>query len=79
MITFTRLPEIAEVYGTINPFSTTSRYKRHQNKVKVKGLGRNSSYLAGFLILFFSCSLKQFNQLAKKNTVLKFFFSSIKS
>ena len=30
----------------------TRRYKRHQNKVKVKGLGRNSSYLAGFSIFF---------------------------
>ena len=27
-------------------------YKRHQNKVKVKGLGRHRSYLAGFSILF---------------------------
>ena len=36
----------------INPFSATRHYKRHQNKVKVKGLGRNSSYLAGFSIFF---------------------------
>ena len=36
----------------MNPFSATRGYKRHQNKVKVKGLGRKSSYLAGFSILF---------------------------
>ena len=36
----------------LNPFSTTRRYKRHQNKVKVKGLGRNNSYLAAFSIFF---------------------------
>ena len=35
-------------------FSSTRRYKHHQNKGKVKGLGRNSSYLAGFSIFFFS-------------------------
>ena len=32
----------------IDPFSATRRYTRHQNKVKVKGLGRKSSYLDGF-------------------------------
>ena len=36
----------------INPFSTTRRYKHHQNKVKVKGWGRNSSYLAAFSNFF---------------------------
>ena len=50
--------------------------KRHRNKVSVKGLGRYSSYLAGFSILFHG-SMKKFNQLAKKN-YLKF-FSSIKT
>ena len=37
----------------------------HQHKVKVKGLGRSSSYLAGFSH-FFHGSMKKFNQLAKK-------------
>ena len=37
----------------INPFSATRHYKRHQHKVKVKGLDRNSSHLAGFSIFFF--------------------------
>ena len=48
-----------------NPFSATRHYKRHQNKVKVKGLGRKSSNLpaAGFSI-FFHGSMKKFNQLA---------------
>ena len=55
----------------INPFSTTSHCKRHQNKVKVKGLGRNSSYLAGFFFFFFHGSMKKFYQLAKRN-YLKF-------
>ena len=27
-----------------NPFSATRRHKRHQHTVKLKGLGRNSSY-----------------------------------
>ena len=36
----------------VNPFSATRRDSRHQNKVKVKGLGTNSSYLAGFFIFF---------------------------
>ena len=38
---------------SVNPFSATRRYECHQNKVKVKGLDRNSSYLAGFSIFFF--------------------------
>ena len=59
-----------------NPFSVTGRSKRHQNKVRVKGLGRNSSYLAGFSI-YFHGSVKKFNQLAKKNCLK--FFSSIKT
>ena len=54
----------------LNPFSTKRRYKRHQNKVKVKGLGRNNPELAGFLL--FHGSLKKFNQLAKKH-YFKFF------
>ena len=29
--------------GFINSCNATIRYRRHQNKVKVKGLGRNSS------------------------------------
>ena len=51
--------------NSINPFSATTRYKRHQNKAKVKGLGRKSSYLAAFS-MFFHGSVKKFNQLAKK-------------
>ena len=64
----------------INPFSATRLYKRHQNKVKVKGLGRNSSFSAGFSIFFFFFhgSMKKFNQLAKKK-LLKIFLSSIKT
>ena len=38
--------------GYFSPFNATRCYKRHQNKVKVKGLGRNSSYLAGFSDFF---------------------------
>ena len=30
----------------LKPFSATRRYRRHRNKVRVKGLGSNSSYLA---------------------------------
>ena len=56
----------------INPFSVTRRYKRHQNRVKVKGLGRNSSYLVGFSISFFHGSMKKFNQLAKKKVFKNF-------
>ena len=48
-----------------NPFSATRRYQCHQNKVEVKGWGRNCSYLAGFPI-FFHGSMKKFNQLDKK-------------
>ena len=61
------------------PFSATRRYKRHRNKVKVEGLGRNSSYLAGFyfFIFFFYDSMKNFNQVAKKIKLLKNFLSSI--
>ena len=33
----------------VDPFSATRRYKRHQNKAKVKGLGRNSPYFSFFL------------------------------
>ena len=44
----------------VNPFSATRRDSRHQNKVKVKGLGRNNSYFAGFSI-FFHGSVKKFN------------------
>ena len=51
----------------LNTFSATRRDSRHQNKVKVKGLGRNSSDLAGFSIFFFHGSMKKFSQLAKKN------------
>ena len=52
-------------------FSITRCDSHHQNKVKVKGLGRNSSELAGFSI-FFHGSIKKFSQLAKKN-YLNFF------
>ena len=50
-----------------NPFSTARRSKRHQNKVKVKGLGKNGSYIAGFIIFFFHGSVKKLTQLAKKH------------
>ena len=60
-----------EIFLHINPISATRRDSRHQNKVKVKGLGTNSSYVAGFSILFHG-SMTKFNQLAKKN-YLKFF------
>ena len=49
----------------VNPFSATRSDSRHQNKVKIKGLGGNSSYLAGFSI--FHGSVNKFNQLAEKN------------
>ena len=40
---------------------------------RVKGLGRNSSYVAGFSI-YFHGSMRKFNQLAKKKKdYLKFF------
>ena len=55
----------------VNLFSATRHYKCHQKKVKVKGLGRNSSYLAGFSI-FFHASMKKFNQLTKKKKYLYF-------
>ena len=55
--------------SNVNPFSATRRYKHHQNKVKVKGSGSSSSYLAGFFIFFFHGSMKKFNQLAKKNKI----------
>ena len=54
-----------KVVMTVNPFSAKRRYKRHQNKVKVKGLARSSSYLAAFSIVFHG-SVKKFNQLAKR-------------
>ena len=44
-----------------------------KTRSKVKGLGRNSSYLAGFPFFFFQGSMKKFNQLAKKKNDLKFF------
>ena len=53
----------------LNPFSATRHCRRPQNKVKVKGLGRNNSYLDGFSFSFFHGSIKKFNQLTKiKNT-----------
>ena len=66
------------VYGIRmgSPLSATRCSKRHQNKVKVKGLGKNSSYLAGFSIFFFHGSIKKFSQLAKKKkkiNKIKFF------
>ena len=63
------------VFGTshFNTFSATRRYKRHQNKVKVKGLGRKSSYLDGFSD-FFHGSMKKFNHFAKKK-LLKMFLA----
>ena len=57
-----------KIYTKINRFSATRRCKCHQNKVKVKGLGRSSSYLAGFSI-FFHDSMKKLNQLANKKNI----------
>ena len=65
--------------NNINPFSATIRLKRHQNKVKVKGLsrnnkvkvkglGRNRSYLAGFSIFFSWFYEKVVSWLKKKAT-----------
>ena len=66
--------EFSTIY--FNPSSTTRRYKRHQNKVRVKGLGGKSSYLVGFLNFFF-CKVLWKNSISrlKKNT----FLSSIKT
>ena len=50
----------------INSFSSTRRYKRHQNKVRVKGLC-SSSHLAGFSNVFCG-SIKNFNPFAKDKT-----------
>ena len=52
---------------SLNPFSAIRRSKRHQKNVKVKGLSRNSLYLAGVFI-FFHGSVIKFNQLGKKET-----------
>ena len=46
---------------TTDPVSATKRYKHHLNKVTVMGLGRNSSYLAGFSI-FLHGSTKKFGK-----------------
>ena len=54
-------------------FSATRRYK-HQNKVRVKGLGKNSSYLAGFLF-FFMVLWKSSNSWLKQKTTQIFFLS----
>ena len=52
MICLDKFPRtLKSIKRNINPFGPMSRYKRHQNKVK--GLGRNSSYLAGFFFFFF--------------------------
>ena len=45
--------------------------------VKVKGLGRNSSYLAGFSISF-SWFYEKVQSLGKKKKLLKIFLSKIK-
>ena len=49
--------------ATVNLSSTTSRDSRHPNKVKVEGLGRNSSDIAG----------------GGEKKLLKIFLSSIKT
>ena len=57
-----------------NPFASTRHYRRHQNKVRVKGLRRKSSYLAAFFyFFFFHGSARKLNPLARKNYFLKFF------
>ena len=69
-------------YFIFNPFSATRRYKHHQNKVKVKGLGRKSSYLAGFSIFFSHGSMKKLSvgkKKKKKKKLLKIFLSSRKT
>ena len=55
----------------LNLFSATRCYKHHQNKVKVKGLGRNRSYLAGFFIFSMVLSKSSISWLKKND--LKFF------
>ena len=49
----------------VNPFSATRHDSCHQNKVRVRGLGGNSSYLAGFFF-FFHGSMIKFNQWTEK-------------
>ena len=67
------------IYPTMNfnPFRATRRYKRHQNKVKVKGLGKNSSYLAGISIFFHGkSSISWLKKKRKKKKKKKTKFSS---
>ena len=47
-----RVHYLKKLRKDFNPFSATRHDKRLQ-KVKVKGLGRKSSYLAGFFLFFF--------------------------
>ena len=65
------------VLVTINLSASQDVIHVIKTKVKVKGLGRNSLFLAGFSI-FFHGSMKKFNQLAEKK-LLKIFLSSIKT
>ena len=47
---------MVDMKAYINPFRlSATRHNKHRqnNKVKVKGLGRKNSYLAGFSIFFF--------------------------
>ena len=67
---------------TLSAPQESRRDSPHQNKVKVKGVGRKSSYLAGFSFFFFLGSMKKFNQLAKKKKrkkIIKIFVSTIKT
>ena len=57
--------------SVLNPISTTRRYKHHQNKVEVKSLGRNSSYLAGFSV-FFPWFYENFKSVGKKKRKKKY-------
>ena len=34
--------KVPSIFCLIDPFSATKRYRRHRNKVKVKGLAENS-------------------------------------
>ena len=63
------ITNMGEFRCCMNPFSTTGHHKHHPKKVKVKGLGRKSSYGAAFSIsFFFHGSKKKSNPLVKKTT-----------
>ena len=55
--------------GDINPFNTTKRLKRHQNKVKVEGFCLNILYLAWFFFVFFMFLWKNSISFLKKKSL----------